>query len=106
MTISSGGVDPARAYPVAAYVSSVGMDVYDWNQPAADQTASQRWNEIVGDRYGMGWQARFATGHDKPVSFPEWAVVYDPLDPAAGGGDDPHVRPEHVQLVRRPRHGV
>jgi hypothetical protein len=88
MTISTGGVNAARAYPGNAYVTSIGMDVYDWNQPPT-QSPSQRWQEIVGERYGLAWQARFAAAHHKPVSFPEWAVVYDPLDPEAGGGDDP-----------------
>jgi Glycosyl hydrolase family 26 len=95
MTIDGGGVDPARAYPGNSYVTSIGMDVYDWNQSAANHQnpasvgPSRRWNAIVSERYGLAWQARFAAAHHKPVSFPEWAVVYDPLDPAAGGGDDP-----------------
>lgn len=89
MTVSNGGVNPALAYPGNSYVSTVGMDVYDWNRPGPGASPGQRWNQLVGQRYGLAWQARFATAHDKPVSFPEWAVVYEPLDPWAGGGDDP-----------------
>lgn len=89
MTISTGGINPARAYPGNAYVSSIGMDVYDWNSPTSNENPSQRWKEIVGDRYGLTWQARFAAAHHKPVSFPEWAVAYELLAPLAGGGDDP-----------------
>ena len=89
LIVSSGGVNPALAYPGDAYVSSIGMDVYDLDETAQNESASQRWNDIVNHGYGLAWQARFAAAHQKPVSFAEWAVAYDLLDPSRGGGDDP-----------------
>lgn len=89
MTVSSGGIDPALAYPGDAYVNSVGMDVYDLDETAPGESPSQRWNDIVNRGYGLAWQARFAAAHRKPVSFPEWAVASELLDPSWSGGDDP-----------------
>lgn len=89
MTMASGGVNPALAYPGDGYVSSIGMDVYDMDETASNESASQRWSDIVHRGYGLAWQARFAATHHKPVSFAEWAVAYEPLDPTWSGGDDP-----------------
>jgi beta-mannanase len=87
-TDNSGGVNPALAYPGDSYVSSIGMDVYDWST-AASQSASDRWNAIVNDGYGLAWQAGFAASHHKPISFAEWALAYNPSYPTWSGGDDP-----------------
>jgi hypothetical protein len=89
MTVNAGGIDPALAYPGDAYVNSIGMDVYDWNERAPNETPSQRWSDLVGNGYGLAWQANFAAAHHKPISFAEWALVYYTFYPAAGGGDDP-----------------
>jgi hypothetical protein len=89
MTVASGGLDPALAYPGNAYVSSIGMDVYDLDESAPGESPSRRWSEIVNLGYGLAWQARFAAAHHKPVSFAEWAVAYELLDPSWSGGDDP-----------------
>lgn len=89
MIAASGGVDPALAYPGDAYVSSIGMDVYDFDETAPDESPSQRWHDIVNHGYGLAWQARFAAAHRKPLSFAEWGVAYDLLDPSRSGGDDP-----------------
>jgi hypothetical protein len=87
-TQSSGGVDPALAYPGDAYVTDIGLDVYDWN-PSANATATDRWNALVNKGYGLAWQASFAAAHSKPIAFPEWGLVYDGPNPSQGGGDDP-----------------
>jgi hypothetical protein len=87
-TQSAGGVDPALAYPGDAYVSDIGLDVYDWNQ-APDETAAQRWSALVHHGYGLAWQAGFAAAHGKPIAFPEWGLVGFPWNPSLGGGDDP-----------------
>jgi hypothetical protein len=88
MTASAGGVNPALAYPGDSYVTTVDMDVYDWNQTAGS-TPAQRWHDTVTNGYGLAWQASFAAAHRKPISFAEWALAYNPAYPAAGGGDDP-----------------
>jgi hypothetical protein len=82
------GVDPALAYPGDQYVTEIGADVYDWSLEP-NETPAQRWNDIVGMRYGLAWQARFASSHRKPVSFPEWGLVRAPWSPTTAGGDDP-----------------
>jgi hypothetical protein len=48
MTASAGGVNPALAYPGNSYVTTVGMDVYDWNQTGGS-TPAQRWHGCCAD---------------------------------------------------------
>jgi hypothetical protein len=84
------GWSPADAYPGDQYVTEIGEDVYDGNQPGVrNQSPADRWNYIVNSKYGLAWQASFAAQHGKPISFPEWALAADPLDPTHFGGDDP-----------------
>jgi hypothetical protein len=86
--LSNVGVDPALAYPGDAYVDDIGLDVYDRSlTPGAN--AAQRWDDLVHQRYGLQWQADFASAHGKPIAFPEWGLVHDPGSPTAGG-DDPN----------------
>jgi hypothetical protein len=80
--------NPAEAYPGDAYVSEIGEDVYDWSS-AANQAPAARWNNLVNSKYGLAWQASFAASHGKPISFPEWGLVYDLYDSSMSGGDDP-----------------
>jgi hypothetical protein len=87
-TQSTGGLDPAQSYPGDAYVTDVGLDVYDWN-PTSNATATERWNALVNSGFGLAWQASFAASHGKPIAFPEWGLVYNSSNPPAGGGDDP-----------------
>jgi hypothetical protein len=84
-----GGVDPALSYPGDAYVTAIGMDVYDWNDSGLTETPSQRWHDLVHKGYGLAWQSRFAGAHHKPIAFPEWALVSYAPKPAVAGGDDP-----------------
>lgn len=82
------GLDPSLSYPGDAYVTDVGLDVYDWNE-GGSTTPAQRWNALVNDGYGLAWQASFAAEHDKPIAFPEWGLVDEVTAPQAGGDDDP-----------------
>jgi hypothetical protein len=86
-TQSAGGVDPALSYPGDAYVTDIGLDVYDWN-PTYNATATDRWNALANSGYGLAWQASFAATHRKPIAFPEWGLVYYRPYPPVGGGDD------------------
>jgi hypothetical protein len=89
-TQSSGGLNPALAYPGNPYVTDIGLDVYDWNQSSNyAATATDRWNALVNDGYGLAWQASFAASHGKPIAFPEWGLVYYAPYPPLAGGDDP-----------------
>jgi hypothetical protein len=87
-TQSSGGVNPALAYPGNAYVTDIGLDVYDWN-PTYNAKATDRWNALLSNGYGLAWQASFAAAHGKPIAFPEWGLVYYSPYPPVSGGDDP-----------------
>ena len=84
----AGGIDPSLAYPGDAYVDVIGLDLYDWNENGSTTPAS-RWNALVNAGYGLGWQASFAAAHNKPIGFPEWGLVDDGGNSAAGGNDDP-----------------
>jgi Glycosyl hydrolase family 26 len=88
-TTATGGINPALAYPGNSYVDYIGQDVYDWNERALNESATQRWNDLVNNGYGMAWQAAFAASNHKPVSFPEWAEASNTSAPGTGGGDDP-----------------
>jgi hypothetical protein len=86
--VTNQGVDPALCYPGDAYVDDVGLDVYDYASKPGE-SAAQRWDELVNQRVGLQWQARFAASHGKPIAFPEWGLVHDPRS-ATDGGDDPN----------------
>lgn len=86
--LSDHGVNPALAYPGNDYVDDIGLDVYDRDQ-VRGQSPQQRWNSLETARYGLRWQARFATAHRKPLAFPEWGLVNEPRRPGLAGGDDP-----------------
>jgi hypothetical protein len=81
---------PELAYPGNKYVDFIGEDVYDWNRPGRAHTPQARWRAIVHQGTGLAWQAKFARAHHKQISFPEWALVSDPLNPTHAGGDDPY----------------
>lgn len=86
--LTNHGPDPAAAYPGDSYVTDIGLDVYDRNETAG-QSAGQRWDSLVNERYGLRWQAQFAAAHGKPLAFPEWGLVSDSSRPLSVGGDDP-----------------
>jgi hypothetical protein len=88
-TIASSGINPALAYPGNAYVDDIGEDVYDWNERSTPETATQRWNDLVNNGYGLAWQASFATAMHKPISFPEWGEAINQPVPSLSGNDDP-----------------
>jgi len=81
----------AAAYPGNRYVDYIGMDVYDqaWGPNGSIiSNPAMRWQQLVNEPGGLAWQAQFAARHDKPMSFPEWALTK--RDDGHGGGDDPY----------------
>jgi hypothetical protein len=81
----------AAAYPGDDYVDYIGLDVYDqaWGPGGAIVTdPAARWQQLVHEPGGLQWQADFAAAHDKPMSFPEWALTE--RKDGHGGGDDPY----------------
>ena len=86
-TSNPGGIDPALAYPGDEYVTNIGMSVYD-ERGRPGTTAAERWDSLVNDGYGLAWQASFAAAHGKPITFPEWGLMYSQSSPESSGGDD------------------
>jgi hypothetical protein len=88
------GWDATTAYPGDGYVDVVSVDSYDswWNHPSV--TPQQRWAAIVtaNKQGGLNFWASFATAHNKPFGFAEWALVNKTAKMAdgGGGGDDPY----------------
>ena len=76
------------AYPGSAFVDFIGMDVYDqgWESNYSDPVA--RWKDTVHGEGGLVWQRSFARAKKKPMSFPEWGLVW--REDGHGGGDNPY----------------
>ena len=73
---------PEGTYPGDEYVDIIGMDVYDRNYSADLADPAKRWQDMVNQPFGLGWQRDFAASHGKPLSFPEWGTS----DRHQGGG--------------------
>jgi hypothetical protein len=85
----SAGPNEAQAeevYPGDAYVDVIGLDVYDLSADTSLSPA-ERWELLMTQAYGLEWHRRFAAGHGKPMSYPEWGLW--PADDG-GGGDSPY----------------
>ena len=81
------------AWPGAAYVDYVGVDVYDFGWadnggPILDPAA--RWEWLLTSDHGLNFWANFAALHDKPLSLPEWGLSVTDGFNGHGGGDDPY----------------
>lgn len=72
-------------YPGDEYVDVIGIDVYDSYISPIDPGA--RWQAKDEKVNSVSAVIAFAEAHDKPVSFPEWAMVAK--GSTQGGGDSP-----------------
>ncbi|WP_146149359.1 glycosyl hydrolase [Kineococcus rhizosphaerae] len=72
-------------YPGDDYVDVIGVDVYDSYISPIDPTA--RWQAKDEKVNSISAVVDFAASRDKPVSFPEWAMVAS--GSTQGGGDSP-----------------
>jgi beta-mannanase len=85
-----GTADVVKAYPGDSYVDYIGLDIYDDVYNVTD--FEQRWTRLRTQAYGIDWVTRFASEHDKPIAFDEWALVlstdHAKRDPATDSGDD------------------
>jgi beta-mannanase len=83
--VSAGTTEPGRTefdtYPGNAYVSNVGIDVYDW------------W----GDDGNIPAIVSFAESHGKPLSIDEWGLT---------GSDDPAFIDTTASIARNPANDV
>ncbi len=92
---------PEKAYPGDDVVDYIGVDVYDqcWAKDtypipdtatAGEALARQQrtWNGILdNDSAGLKFWAKFAAGHHKPLSIPEWGACI--RKDKHGGNDNP-----------------
>ena len=78
-------VEIDQLYPGDDYVDIIGIDVYDSYISPIDPSA--RWQEKDEKVNSISAVAAFAAAHDKPISFPEWAMVAE--GDTDGGGDSP-----------------
>jgi hypothetical protein len=83
----TGRVKPDDAYPGDDVVDMVGLDVYNQSWSVLGGSASQRWNEILYQNYGLNWLRTFARAHQKPIVIPEWGT--GKRQDGHGHGDDP-----------------
>jgi hypothetical protein len=85
--------DDLAAYPGDNYVDVVGLDVYDKGLSTVWDPATQGWVDPVQAfgilRADLAAQQDFAIAHDKPVSFPEWALTGVDGNVTSNVGDDP-----------------
>jgi hypothetical protein len=87
-TIAEGPQDSVSIedmYPGDDYVDIIGVDVYDSYIAPVDATA--RWQAKDEKVNSISAVVAFAVERDKPVSFPEWAMVAE--GSTQGGGDSP-----------------
>lgn len=91
-----------EAWPGAAFVDFVGIDVYDetwhpdtypWPKDADAAEIGRRrkkaWDEwILNSPRGLAFWSEFAKKHSRPLAVPEWGVVG--AAHGHGGGDNPH----------------
>lgn len=73
-------------YPGDSYVDIIGRDHYNQTWVTGVVTATDRWNTLLYESYGLDWVQSFATQHNKPISIPEWGTGTRP--DGHGGGDD------------------
>jgi hypothetical protein len=82
--------DLANYYPGDAYVSIVGLDVYD-TEWASYPGAVAEWQNMLTQSYGLNWLASFGAAHGKPLAIPEWGLGWTDLPVGSGnvgGGDN------------------
>lgn len=63
-----------HCYPGDDVVDIIGSDNYD-------QPEGADFDHFIHEPYGLEDQARFATRHKKPMSFPEWGMFHNSDDP-------------------------
>ncbi len=68
-----GAGDLGAYYPGNAYVSYVGLDVFDVEWQNYPGTAAE-FSQMVNQPYGLNWLAGFSAQHHKPMVFPEWGL--------------------------------
>ena len=86
-------------YPGSAYVDSIGIDSYDWNDyttissPYARSLAERQanWTYNYTNTVGILQWLQFAQAYGKPLGFPEWGLqLWLTGGSYIGGGDNPY----------------
>lgn len=95
--LPQGGGSPEDAWPGAAYVDSIGVDIYDnsWGNPG--ESLSTRWNRLTagtangtssGTARGLNYWRDFSIAQSIPLAFPEWGICNTASNSGGGGGDN------------------
>ncbi|WP_370718533.1 glycosyl hydrolase [Kineococcus mangrovi] len=84
-----------QLYPGDDYVDIIGIDVYDSYISPIDPSA--RWQAKDEKVNSVSAVVDFAVAHDKPISFPEWAMVAE--GSTQGGGDSPEFIDQIADVV-------
>ncbi|TCQ02119.1 glycosyl hydrolase [Sphingomonas sp. PP-CC-3A-396] len=64
-------IDVAACYPGDDYVDVIAVDMYDMEEPQPGADAAARWALLRDCQFGLGWAARFARYHGKPLQISE-----------------------------------
>jgi hypothetical protein len=86
-SMNTGTIAPNDAWPGDDVVDVIGLDVYNQSWNPADIIPALRWQHHQTANYGLGWLAKFAATHRKPIAIPEWGTGTRP--DGHGWGDDP-----------------
>ena len=82
----------ADFYPGDEYVDVIGLDVYDESRYNKITDPQKRWEHFLKRGHGLNWHRKFATEHNKPMSYPEWGV--------GGAGDNPYFIEQFHQWIQ------
>ncbi|MFB9377496.1 glycosyl hydrolase [Kineococcus gynurae] len=88
-------VDISELYPGDEYVDIIGVDVYDSYIAPIDPDA--RWQAKGEKMNSVAEVVRFAAERNKPLSFPEWAMVAE--GDTQGGGDSPEFIDQMADVI-------
>jgi len=64
------------SYPGDDVVDIIAADVYE-DSAWTSSDFPTRWNQVLTESSGLNWLEAFATLHNKPMAFPEWATNFD-----------------------------
>lgn len=117
-TAGNVGMNPMDAFPGAAYVDLIGIDLYDIsgyyntpgypdNLPAWDVNNRRDWAWRTMkqlESYNLDWWSAQARQLGIPLCFPEWGL--DTLPANTGGRDNPHFVREFYKWINDPLNNV
>jgi hypothetical protein len=119
--------EPMEAYPGDGYVDYIGDDVYDetWVKspeypdgfypllPASTEAEIEArhdaaWSQAIlsASDWGLAYWQKIADDHRKPLTLPEWGLIWRPAPNNRGGLDDPAFVQRMHDYIQDPAHHV